>query len=553
MNRSAEHDRLMTLIAAACDETADAAMLGELGAELESDSAARRLYMRYLDLHSELQRRQSSGVRDQGSGFRVRDENSKPEARNSNVHLRRVGATEPAVSGFRFRVSSFAFAAALITLALTAWFVIASFSNPQSEIDTPPSASVALLTHTQGASFTDASMPATLGSELAPGTLELTRGSAQVMFHSGAVVDLVGPCRFEMTGPNQAALTRGTLEALVPQRAHGFTVTTPGDVRVVDLGTRFTVTVDENQTSLVRVLDGLVELQVGSMAGRRLAAGQAMAVGNGQMRRVAFRPSSHHTLAYLRFEQADRQQGTHPIVPNAAPDQPAAKLVGAASITSETFGSMVPATGELNRGALQLARSSENPASVRLDQPIGKALSREGFTIEAWVRLSQPNPASRQPVAQCKTIGDADERLAFQLMAQAGHTTGAPRPEALALVIGDGDNAHFLYSNLAIVDDQWHHISAAYDPQAGVVRFTLDEHVDRIDAPSIRPYQTAGPVIVGAHSQSAGRFDARLHGAVDELRITDGIVPLDALLSARSSQISVFHETKTEIPQGDTP
>jgi len=57
------------------------------------------------------------------------------------------------VSSFGFRVSTLALAATIL-LALTAWFALPDFSNPQSEIQNPQSfASVATLTSTANAEF----------------------------------------------------------------------------------------------------------------------------------------------------------------------------------------------------------------------------------------------------------------------------------------------------------------------------------------------------------------------------------------------------------------
>jgi hypothetical protein len=65
-----------------------------------------------------------------------------------------------------------------------------------------------------------------------------------------------------MTEPNRGHLFSGTLEAYVPDAAHGFTITAPHSVRVIDLGTRFAMHVDPAGVSDVRVLKGTVMVEV---------------------------------------------------------------------------------------------------------------------------------------------------------------------------------------------------------------------------------------------------------------------------------------------------
>ena len=151
--------------------------------------------------------------------------------------------------------------AAMITLAVTAWIVLSiNSASPQSEDRVEDSQSVALLTNLDHAVFTGATEPMKLGSELHPGTLKLSSGTAQLMFKSGAVVDLTGPCEFSMVGPNRGFLKRGTLSAYVEPRAHGFTIEGPHGVRAVDLGTQFNMTVDALGMMSVRTLEGSVRV-----------------------------------------------------------------------------------------------------------------------------------------------------------------------------------------------------------------------------------------------------------------------------------------------------
>jgi len=206
------------------------------------------------------------------------------ERRTRNAERRQI--TSPSVPRSEFGVPSFLAAAALLALAATAWFVFQP--EPQTlnpEPSTPP-ASIATLTNIENAAFSGAAQPMQLGQPLSPGPIQIASGTAQVMFASTAVVDLTGPCEFEMTGPNRGKLTAGKLEAYVPESATGFTVDLPGGAKVVDLGTRFRLHIDARRQISVSVQEGAVELisSHAETSPRRLASGEvAMLTQAGQV------------------------------------------------------------------------------------------------------------------------------------------------------------------------------------------------------------------------------------------------------------------------------
>ncbi|QNN22531.1 FecR domain-containing protein [Planctomycetales bacterium ZRK34] len=233
------------------DDTLTAEQLAELDAHLESDPAARDL-MVHICTHASLINEKladSLHVSEQDTGDRE-------QAPTPTLRLRR---------------SVWYAAAALIALAVTAWFVF----DPGAR-STPPSPtatrSVALLTNTAGAVFTDSSVPMDLGAELAPGLIQLQSGTAQIMFHRGAVVSLVAPCSFRILDDNRGRLDSGALEATVPPGAVGFSIDGPRGVRVVDLGTEFRMVVDARRRTEVYVVRGRVRLALADQPGAEHAA-----------------------------------------------------------------------------------------------------------------------------------------------------------------------------------------------------------------------------------------------------------------------------------------
>ncbi len=101
-------------------------------------------------------------------------------------------------------------------------------------------------------------------------------GSVSIRLPSGVEAVLKSPSRFAITGPNRLKLDEGSGWFRVPAEAKGFTVDLP-EMEVIDLGTIFTVSVDEREHQ-VQVEKGLVEVRQ-RQAGlplQRLQAGEKL-------------------------------------------------------------------------------------------------------------------------------------------------------------------------------------------------------------------------------------------------------------------------------------
>ncbi|XZE56547.1 FecR domain-containing protein [Planctomycetaceae bacterium SH139] len=98
-----------------------------------------------------------------------------------------------------------------------------------------------------------------VGDRLGDEIVRLFAGSVELTFDDGAVVAVDGPIEFRPLSTGQLELRRGRLLASVPQKAIGFTVSTPTS-KIVDLGTEFEVAVNDAGESDVQVLKGEVEV-----------------------------------------------------------------------------------------------------------------------------------------------------------------------------------------------------------------------------------------------------------------------------------------------------
>lgn len=134
--------------------------------------------------------------------------------------------------------------------------------------------SVATLIRAQQCQWAGSSLPTVEGARLKPGMLDLIEGLAVLRFDSGAELVLEAPATVEVLDAMNCKLRRGTLVAEVPPQAKGFSIDTK-DAKVIDWGTKFGLSADDDGKYMVQVLEGLVEVDDKSgAASRKLEKGQ---------------------------------------------------------------------------------------------------------------------------------------------------------------------------------------------------------------------------------------------------------------------------------------
>ncbi|MBI1367495.1 MAG: hypothetical protein GC162_02450 [Planctomycetes bacterium] len=273
--RAADFDQLLADYLADQLDDAGCAMLKE---RLTEDDAALDQYLHAATLEAMLAWRHGRASIDQTLRPRAGSASAWRATEDSRIKVTPTLLARSPVDGSGASPRSVWYLAALLLLAAALTYVFLP-STPHSELPTPHSAtpaSFAILSDlSNDATFADGSLP--LGSDLT-GPIQLTVGRAQLMFKSFAVVDLTGPCEFQMTGPNRGTLHHGQLEAYVPTEAHGFTVDLPGGSKIIDLGTRFAARVDGDDQCVVQVLEGRVQFVGADGVVRTMTAEQAIAV-----------------------------------------------------------------------------------------------------------------------------------------------------------------------------------------------------------------------------------------------------------------------------------
>jgi ferric-dicitrate binding protein FerR (iron transport regulator) len=204
------------------------ARLQDLEDRLRHDPDARREFVRYARLHTDLH----FELRARAASERVLEEIGRHPAPAS---IRRPRRTRPRAA---------AVAAAAAVVAGLAWWAVR-----------PAAAEVAWLVNAQNCTWAGGEPP----TDLRPGMMvAVERGLAEFRFQSGARVVLEGPARLELVSGSSVRLHGGKLAARVTGRA-GFEVFSPQG-KVTDTGTEFGVSVSDAGATDVHVFEGRVEI-----------------------------------------------------------------------------------------------------------------------------------------------------------------------------------------------------------------------------------------------------------------------------------------------------
>jgi hypothetical protein len=250
-------DPFRDLVEAYCDGLIDDEQLRQLELRLLEDDEARRTFVRAFQLHTDIHfairsRRAAGAVLDRVQADVLEGPPPASPGGPWAGKLRRAAA--------RPFWSVAAALGLLVVLAVTA-------SRWISREPVPPAAmpraaerrdrNVAWLVNAQDCQWVgaEAQMP---GRDMRAGKLlRLASGLAEIEFECGAQVILQGPAELVLVDGQTARLARGSLTARVPEPAHGFTVLFRRG-KVVDLGTEFGLSVDEQGATTVRVFRGVV-------------------------------------------------------------------------------------------------------------------------------------------------------------------------------------------------------------------------------------------------------------------------------------------------------
>ncbi len=164
-------------------------------------------------------------------------------------------------------------AAACITLVVSRFLLTPPVVIPE------PVRPMATLVKVQHCKWGSSDLPTKEQSKLGAGVLVLLEGMATLKYENGTTLFLEAPTTIRLIDDTRCRVMEGSVVAEIPPTARGFTIYTP-ELKAMDRGSRFGVTVGSLKTSHVYAFDGIVDVQqLGSREIRQLTKGKAYIVG----------------------------------------------------------------------------------------------------------------------------------------------------------------------------------------------------------------------------------------------------------------------------------
>ena len=291
------------------------------------------------------------------------------------------------------------------------------------------------------------------GSLLGKGWIQLEQGHARILFRSGAAIEVEGPAALGIDTPMRAYLDYGKVAVHVPESARDFIVATES-MEVVDLGTRFEITVDrQSRESSVTVIEGMVDLHLGSRGVQRtirpLEAGSAVRVeASGKIidtdshSAVRSKPRTDNSriLAHWTFDEMGADNSVR---------ESTGHFDGI--LRAEGTPQFIPGIG--GQGLVFAGNTS-----VDLSKHVSKLSQLDAFTLTAWVR----DPSG--PLSMLFTFSGETEQQRIQLF-------------LTRKFIRYGWQNGLFFDSIAggvegLNDGQWHHVAVTVG--GGVVRLYCD-------------------------------------------------------------------------------
>jgi len=282
---------LAELLASLIDESITDEQSARLDRRLREDAQARRWYLDYVQIHSELPGFAAQMIAEDGWAARPLE----------------APATSPAARGWRRARRWLIASAAALALCVVAAVLFYVARRPK------PPGLFATLTRATGCVWDGPTRPRP-GDRLGAGSLGLREGVAEITLASGVNLLVEAPANLKLVDAASSALSAGRIVARVPSSAVGFAVDTPR-ARIVDRGTEFGVRVERERETIVQVFDGavVVELRNPDASGRRshrLVAGETMRIDASdavELQRVAFSPERfERTFSTPSVHEGDR-------------------------------------------------------------------------------------------------------------------------------------------------------------------------------------------------------------------------------------------------------
>ena len=429
---------------------------------------------------------------------------------------------------------------------------------------------VAILSQSIGVEWMGHQHPV-VGDTLQLGDLQIKSGTIQIEFFAGVRLLLRGPADFELRAPDEMQLRQGAASCFVSELGRGFRILTDG-MEVVDLGTAFSIDVQNGKQSEVHVLEGEVEIKSGTRASMKLQKNQAIRMAPTGPVDALFTPSRFPQPADLQIEQRnqDRQRfeawkrfsdrlSTDPAVmmhytfedSGYSPSELSNRSLDASHASD---GAIIGCTWADGRWPLKRALQYRNPGDRVLFQVHGQ---HEQLTFMVWVRidaLTQPQtsllmteePARRRnlnPTVSYSIAEALDRRKASQVKSVRWELF-QPVPRVSFSVATTQGESDWKWESCHSKSDfpsqsnwgKWACVAVTCDTVNGRVRhYHNGERISDLSLPHTNPllldFMTLGNFSVSDAElkTSGGLAQRRFYGAVDEVLIANRVLNDDEL------------------------
>ncbi len=354
---------------------------------------------------------------------------------------------------------------------------------------------------------------------ISEGMIDLHDGVAEIAFNSGARAVVEGPARLSIESDNRTFLEYGKITADVNEQSSGFTVNTP-QMNIVDIGTRFGVTVNEAGDTEVHVMEGEVEVSRawGNTAVTLLREGNAMRSDDRPLSDLAMIPYAGDGYTLTAGEWRD----TTPVIVYRFNESGGAQLADSGNRRKggpydlSLLGSDLEAQPRRASGIIGrcLVFDQGQTVSTGLSKDF---LLEDAFTVSFWIKI--PPKVGRR--ADDRVIGWGSDEASWEIGYRNTYGRGA-------LIVRHG--SAYVAGSTDLADGKWHHVAVRYIGGDQTVRpahihMYVDGEIERT-----LDYRE-GPILSGevGELRLGDLGSSGFPGWIDELLIFDAAISTKAL------------------------
>ena len=371
------------------------------------------------------------------------------------------------------------------------------------------------------------------GEDISRGSqLQLLKGLAEITFDSGARIVVEGPATFVVRSAWETELLQGSLKAQVPPEAIGFRVLHHA-VSVVDLGTEFTMSAEEDGDAEVLVLKGSVEAQPEASPTERVLLNEKQGRRFSKSGVSDMHQREQKLAKWSRKMAIERPQKAFSIARWSSISLPSQTRPDSAQKVMSTPLQWQPvkSSADLLKGAsTERTQALHLTGNVYADSPLPNSGSKIPRSIAFWIQV--PADASPKEANPVLAIRSPDGSVHTEL----GWNTAPVQGPFGALRIS---TAHgYVVASTPLRDGKWHHVAALFgkarrSADKVQVRLYVDGRLEMISSAKKPLKRATHDLLIKSGSLWLGRTPATpaeasgFRGSVDDIVLADRVFTPD--------------------------